>query len=272
MGEKANVVGGFVSGGGGDGEGVDDLGVDEAGVGLACGGIEVRRQRKEVRDALTVGFALTPNPSPRGRGGKERREFFDDELIEAVDLLGVVVEECEEGGLGSGGAFQAAKAQAVEASFDFFEGKDKVVGPEGGAFADGGGLGGLEVGEAEGWQIAVFGGEGCESIDDARELLSDETERLADLDEVGVADDVLGGGSEVNDGAGGWGGVTKGMDVGHDVVAELGFVTGGGVEVDVVEVIADVGDLVLGDVEAEFALGLGEGEPEAAPEGVPCLG
>ena len=56
-----------------------------------------------------------------------------------------------------------------------------------------------------------------------------------------------------------------GLHVGHHVVAQLLLQRLGDVEVDIVAVRAQLGELLIGDVEAEFLLGLGQGYPEAAP-------
>ncbi len=70
----------------------------------------------------------------------------------------------------AGGAFDAAEAETLQAGFDVFQCEDKVVGPKRGTFADGGGLGGLKVCEAEGGKIAVFDGETAECIDHTGEF------------------------------------------------------------------------------------------------------
>ena len=72
-------------------------------------------------------------------------------------------------------------------------------------------------------------------------------ERLAHQDQVGVVGDVAGGGAEVDDVAGGRGGVAEGVDVGHHVVAELALVLVGAGEVDVVEVGAQLLELLGAD-------------------------
>ena len=121
---------------------------------------------------------------------------------------------------------------------DFGEVECEVIGPEAGAAADGGGLSGLQVRVAEGGEVAIFFGEVGQREDDRGEASGDHAEGFADENEVGVVGDVAAGGAEMDDRASGGAGVAIGVDVGHHVVAELAFVFGGGVEVDV----GDVGD------------------------------
>src|SRR5262249_35040978 len=71
------------------------------------------------------------------------------------------------------------------------------------------------------------------------------------------------------------GDVAVGRDVGHDVVPLLALVTVGRGEVYVLNVSAQLVDLLLADEgclavvagHSQFAFGLGEGDPEAAPGG-----
>ncbi len=88
---------------------------------------------------------------------------------------------------------------------------------------------------------------------------------FAEEQEIAIADDVLTGGAEVDDGACVGCGIAKGVNVGHDIVAEFGFVLLCGGKVDVVEVCAEFINLLLGDVQAKFALGFCQGQPDAAP-------
>lgn len=125
--EEADVSGEFMAGGGKGAEGVYNLDVNFACVGLSCNG-------KEVGKAEIVG----------------------DELFEFFDFGGVVVKEGEKGGLGAGGAFSAEKREVCNEPFEFLGVEEKVLEPEAGPFADGGGLGALEVGVAEARIVGVF--------------------------------------------------------------------------------------------------------------------
>ena len=62
------------------------------------------------------------------------------------------------------------------------------------------------------------------------------------------------------------------VDVGHHVVPQLALVLGGPVEIDVVDGRFQLGDLGLGDRQAQFALGFGQGDPQLPPGGVDSPG
>ena len=81
----------------------------------------------------------------------------------------------------------------------------------------------------------------------------------------GVVADESAGGAEVEDGARRGRNVAEEVDVRHDVVAEAALVTGSRVKVDVVQVVAHLSGRLGGDVESQFALCLGQGQPEAPP-------
>ena len=156
--------------------------------------------------------------------------------------------------------------------FEFFEVEEEVPAPECGAFADGGGLSGLEVSKAEAGKAAVLGREPCELIDDLDEPCAEQAEAVAHEDEFGVIGDEAAGGAEVDDGACRGNEVTPGVDVGHDIVSEFSFVSFGGFEVDLIDSLAHQAELLGGDIESEFVLAFSEGDPEFAPGGVAVLG
>jgi len=244
VGEEAEVGGAFVGRGSEGGEGVEEREVELAGVGLAADG----------KDVLEV-----------EGGGKF--------LFELEDFVVVIVEEGEEGGLGTGGSFEAEEWEVVEEARPVLGIEEKVLEPEAEALANGGGLGSLEVGVAKAGVRLVLGREAGEELEDMKEFLEEEREGLFELDEVGVVSDVGGGGAEVDDGFGVGAGVAEGVDMGHDVVAEFFFVGVDFVKVDVGGGRLHLGNLFGRDGEAMFVLGFGEGNPEAAEcEGAPLEG
>ena len=240
VGHESDVVADFVDDGGDRGAVCKDEGVDDARVGLS-GQFKAHR-------------------------GIEA-EFADDEFIEVFDLGGVALEEFEEGGLRAGGALDAPESDGVAGAFEPGEREREVVGPVGGAFAQGGGLGGLVVGEGEDGQVAEGDGEVGERVDASGDFHCDQAEGIAQEEQFGVAVDELAGGAEMDDGAGFGGDIAQRVDVGHDVVAELVFVCGGSCDVLVgdFEVFAELVELGGGDGQAQLLLGLGQCEPESAP-------
>ena len=148
--EQPDVVGEFRGGLGDAGEDVGDTGVHLAGVGLAG-------------DRVAAGEA----------------HLFGDERVELLAFGVVAAEELEEAGLGSGGALGAEEAEGGGDVVEVFEVGQDVLEPEGRALADGGGLGGLEVGEGERGERGVFFGEVRQVRGHGEELAAQERQCLA---------------------------------------------------------------------------------------------
>lgn len=243
MGEEADISSHFVGGGGKRFEGVEDVEVEFSRIGLTCNGEDLCKA--EV-------------------GGNEGFELFD--------FGGIVVEEGEEGGLGAGSAFGAEEGERCDVPFEFLGVEEEVLEPEAGAFADGGWLRGLEV------RVGKAGGscfrfcEAREEAQDVDEFVEEQLEGFSKLDKVGVIGDIGRGGAEVDDRLGFGALVAKCVDMGHYVMAKPFFVLGGGGKVDFVDVIFELGDLLVGNREAEFLLRFCKRSPKAAERGNFILG
>ena len=90
-------------------------------------------------------------------------------------------------------------------------------------------------------------------------------ERFAHQDQVGVVGDVAARGAQVDDRAGVGANVAVGVDVGHHVVPQFSLVLGRLGEIDIVDMRAQLVDLLFGDRQAQFRFGLGQRYPQAAP-------
>lgn len=156
----ADVGGDALGGGAESAHGVGDAEVDLAGVGLGGDGV----------------------------GGGEAGLLAED-LVELDDLVGVTVEQLEEGGLRAGGALSAAELKTLADGLDVLEVHYELLDPLAGALADGDELSGLVVGEAKGGGVLVLEGELLEVLDDLGQLGEDEIKSLLDKDQVGVIGD-----------------------------------------------------------------------------------
>lgn len=123
--------------------------------------------------------------------------FLAENLVQAVDLGTVSVEDLHEGGLSASGTHGTSELQVVEGTGDVAEVHQQVLDPLGGALANGDGLSGLEVGEAQGGKVLVLEGELGEVVDDLGQLGQEEAQALLDKDQLGVVGDEAGGGSVV---------------------------------------------------------------------------
>ena len=82
---------------------------------------------------------------------------------------------------------------------------------------------------------------------------------------VGVVGDIAGGSTQVDDTGGRGSHLAVGIDMGHDIMAHQLLPLGGHGVVDVGDVGLQLPDLLLGDVQAQLVLGLGEGNPQLPP-------
>ena len=83
-----------------------------------------------------AGVGLGRNGVGRGKTG-----LLAEDLVELLDLVGVAVEELEEGGLGAGGALGASKLQSLADGLDVLEVHHELLDPLGSTLADGDELG-----------------------------------------------------------------------------------------------------------------------------------
>ncbi len=236
--EEPQVGGALVHGARGDGEAREHLCIGDARVGL----------RGERPHAL-VGPA------------EVRREG----LLELRDPLGPAAAEREVGGLRAGGAAQSAQAEPLDARLDFRQRDREVLRPLRRSPADRDRLCGLVVREPERRLGLPALRERGEAVYDAREPLRSEGERLALQERVGVADDILACGAEVDDRARSRCSVAERVHVRHHVVPQLALMARGGVEVDVFDRGLDRGNLLGRRTEVEAMLAPGKREPDAPP-------
>ncbi len=149
--------------------------------------------------------------------------------------------------------------------FQFCQIQHQVVGPHGGAFTDGGGLSGLEVGQAQARQIAVTGGKGGQPINDRHQPDTNDIDRFAQQNQIGVVRDETTGGSPVDDRPRRGADIAVSVHVGHYVVAETAFILPRGIEVDVLRLALQLGNLLVGNRQAQFLLGLSQRDPQESP-------
>ncbi len=204
--------------------------------------------------------------------GAGESHALGDHAVELAHLVMVAVEELQEAGLGAGGALDAAERQAVEQRLDLLEVEQEVLQPQRRALAEGGRLGRLEVGEAQDRLVALLAAEVVQGPRDADDPRPHDPQAFLDQDQVGAVGDVAGGRPQVQDSLGGGRLLAEGVDVGHDVVAQLPLQLGHPLQIEVLAGVLQGLQLLLADLEAEFALALGEGDPEVAPDQGPAPG
>ena len=207
-----------------------------------------------------------PGVGLAGHGGGGLKAHLSGDLLVQLTALGVVaVEELQEGGLSAGGALAAQQLQVGDAVLHVGKVQQQLVHPQGGPLAHGDKLGGLEVGEAQGGQGLVLPGEFGQLVQHPHDLVPDQAQALPHEDHVGVVPHIAAGGAQVDDGHGVGAGLAVGVDVGHHVMAQLLFVLGGLVVINVGEVGLQLLHLLGGHRQAQLHLGPGQGDPQPPP-------
>jgi hypothetical protein len=177
----------------------------------------------------------------------------------------VALEQRQERGLRAGRALDAPEREAPLELVQVRQVQGEVLDPERGALAERGRLGRLQVRQPEDRPRLPLEREGAESAQHVDELHAHEREPVAQDHEVGVVGDVAGGRAEVQDPARRPAALAPGVHVGHHVVAQLALEALGQLEVHVLEVRAQLGELGVRDRQAELLLALGQREPDAVP-------
>ena len=157
----------------------------------------------------------------------------------------IAVEELQKAGLRAGRALHAAGLQRRDAMLDLCQIEHQVVRPQAGPPADGRRLRRLQVREAEVGRSRCCLANSASATITAANRRGDHLQPFAHQDQIGVVGDVAARRAQMDDRPGRWAHVAVGMDVGHHVVPQLPFVLLGRVEIDVVDVCPQLGDLLL---------------------------
>ena len=118
---------------------------------------------------------------------------------------------------------------------DLFQIQRQILRPKRGALSHGRELGRLKMRIAQRRQVLPLQRKRAERVDRAGQSRCDQLHRLAHDDQVGIIDDILAGGPQMDDPLGGRRGFLKGVNVGHHVMPQPLLPVAGSVEVDVVE-------------------------------------
>ena len=199
-------------------------------------------------------------------GDGREAHLLAEALFQRLHLGAVALEQLQEAGLGARGALHAAHGRGADEVVQVLQVQEQILDPEGGPLAHGGGLGGLEVGEAQGGLVLPLRGKGGQGSDDVLEAAAQQSKGLLSDEQVPVVGDEAAGGAQVDDGPGAGGLLAPGVDGGHDVVAQGGFMLRDGLQVHGVLGGLQLRDLGLRHGQAQLGLGLRQGDPEPAPD------
>ena len=189
-----------------------------------------------------------------------------DAAVELGDLLLVAVEQVEEAGLCPGGPLDAPELQRLQAVEHLLRVEEEVLHPQRDAFAHGGQLRGLKVRVREAGDGAVAACDLAERDEHRLEPPEEQLQAFPHQQQVRVVGDVRAGGPEVQEATCRRRLVAQVVDVRHDVVTQPLLVLGRAIEVDVVDVRAELLHGGPGNVEPQLALPLHQGEPQPSPQ------
>jgi hypothetical protein len=119
--------------------------------------------------------------------------------------------------------------------------------------------------ETEASEVAVLLGKLPKLIDYGRDAPRQQRETFANQDQISIVGDITARRAQMDDRPGRRAGVAIGMHVGHHVVPQLRFVSGGTLEVDVVHMGLQLLKLLLRDEQPKLALGFGQHDPQPPP-------
>ena len=201
-----------------------------------------------------------------------KAEAPHEAAVQLLHLSVIPVEQLQQAGLRAGGAAAAQERNGGKDKIQLLQIGGQILQPEGGPLAHGDQLGGLIMRIAQGGQGFGPVGKGREISHDLQQLAPEIAERVPVENQVRVVRHIAGGGAEMDD-AGGFGRrLAVGIDMRHDIMADLLFPGGGHVKIDVL--LMGLQRLHLGgrDGQPQLAFGPGQLGPEPAPGADPGAG
>ena len=229
-------------------------------VGELAGGLGHPGQRGEHIGVGLPGIGLAADGHALGKA-----HLLCHQAIQLAHLRLVPFEQLHKAGLGAGGALDSPQAQGVQLKFQVFQVHHQLIHPQRGPLANGGQLGGLEVGVAQAGQILVLPGKSGKVPQHLDDLPGHQGHGVPEDEDIGVVPHIAGGGAQVDNGLGVGTLLAIGVDVAHHVVAHQLLPGFRHVVVDVVGMGLQLVDLLLGDRKAQLPLRLGQGDPELPP-------
>ena len=195
-------------------------------------------------------------------------DLLRDKTIEFTHLCMVTVKQFDEGSLGSDGSLGTTRFNLAFQLFNVGQVKQEVLYVQGVALANRCGLGRLVMGVSKGGNGFMGGAESSEVSDDPEQRFLDQAQSFLLDQEVGITDDKLGGGAEMDDGFGKGALLAVGIDMRHDIVAYFPFLGSGYLVVDRIDMALQFGNhFGSHGRQSQFMLCLSQGNPALAPVG-----
>ena len=191
--------------------------------------------------------------------------LFRNAVIQLFAFFVIAVKQLQKARLGTGGTLAAQQPRAGQTVFHLVQIHQKLLCPQGGTLAHGGGLRRLEVGERQGGQILVFLDEMPQQRQHIHQLFAHQTQRIVHDHQIGVVADIAAGRAQMDDALGFRALHPVSVHMRHHIVAHLLFLFACHIVVDVVLMRFQLGNLLIGDGQAQLLLGFRQRDPQLAP-------
>jgi hypothetical protein len=112
--------------------------------------------------------------------------LLSNELVQALDLGVVTVEDLQERRLSTGGTLDTTEAQVITGTLEVAQIHQQILDPETSTLANGHELGGLTVSEAQTRKVLVLLSELGQLVDDNGQLGDEDVETVTEQDQIGV--------------------------------------------------------------------------------------
>ena len=209
-----------------------------------------------------TGIGLTGNCKNLGKS-----KLCSDKLIHLAHLIVVSLKEFDKGGLGADRTLGAPRLDLRFQVLKVVEIHEKILKIQGVTLTDRGGLSRLIMGVPQGCEPLVLARKGDEIGDNIDQALLDELQTLFLEQQIGVAANKLRSCAEMDDRLGSRALEAIGIDMGHDIMADLFFLGRGQLEIDIRDMGPQFIEHGAGDEigKTHLMLGFGQGDPAAAP-------
>ena len=185
--------------------------------------------------------------------------------IDIFDFFFIPVTQLEKTGLRASGAFGAVELQGGQTVLQVFQVEYQILQPQHGPPSYGGELRWLKVGVPQCHQGPVLRGKLRQRLHGVHQPGTHDTQPLAHLHEVCVVTDKGTRGAQVDNATGCGALLAIGVNMRHDIVAQLLFLRFGDREVDVLDMGVQFLDLLRADSETDLGFRFSQRDPETTP-------
>jgi hypothetical protein len=199
-----------------------------------------------------------------------REESVETELlahlpVQILNLAVISPEQLEEAVLGARSSLGSPDAVAGQQVLQILPIDHQLLQPEQGTLSERGRLSRLKVGVAQTAQALVLFGETGQFPDHPQQPAAQDRQSLVVLNQLGVVRNEAAGCTQVNDAFGLGALLPVGVNAGHHIVTELPLQAGHGLEVDIIPLGPQLGQLLAIDAQTKLGLAFRQCDPQPPP-------